>query len=681
MRKFVLICLGLVALVFNGPAQASGDYGCTPGMRVFFSSFTGCDSMGLISPGNDTRINLVFLMADARKQKLKTFPPSDDFKMRGLNYTPVDWSYFSNALDFGQVRPEIGSEGSGEGTICVSEEAGRAGFLSALNADAGITNVEKVILTDARKALSCANHIKGFPANAVQSASAKEFAVYLEAINQFYVDGSRDASGFVALSKSFQPWVREAAFYMQARVTLLAGQYAAFDEYGTLKKEAITQDVVATAITGLNSYLKEYPNGTYAASATGLLRRAYLFSGDIQKQAAAYSSALTKSDIDRASIALVSELDTKLPVEAYQDILLLAVQDLRLMRSATDDAGKPLPGMTASVIEAQQTRFAANEDLYRYLLAARAWLVDKDAKAVLQLLPDKPLSAEPLSYLEFSSHLLRAAALEMTGDSSARAKLVVLFPVSTGAYQRSTLELALAMLDERAKNISAVFAPDSLIQQPIIRQQVLDYIAGPILLRQQALATNVSQEERDVALSRLYWRNLTQGRFKGFLEDIKLLPPKPQPDKDGNINDRFSMFRLAGNTEGYSCPDVIEVAKLLNEDSKSIRGRLCLGDFFRINGDGSLATIDSQDLGGTGTLFAGKSLSRQDFYIDIMKSPKALRDEKAYALFRAVRCYEPVHINGCGGDDVSEGLRKKWYNELKSKYGNTSYAKDLRYYW
>ena len=64
-----------------------------------------------------------------------------------------------------------------------------------------------------------------------------------------------------------------------------------------------------------------------------------------------------------------------------------------------------------------------------------------------------------------------------------------------------------------------------------------------------------------------------------------------------------------------------------------------------------------------------------------MKNPKATHNEKAYALFRAVKCYEPAHNNECGGTDVSEGQRKKWYNELKAKYADTSYAKELRYYW
>jgi len=362
------------------------------------------------------------------------------------------------------------------------------------------------------------------------------------------------------------------------------------------------------------------------------------------------------------------------------DPVFLAVEDLRQMREQLDENNKAKPGMAADVIESQKPRFAGQDDLFNYLLAARAWFVDHDAAAVLKLLPEKAPTAD-LSYVEFSRQLLRAAALDASGDKAARAAYVALFPFASRAYQRATLELALAMSDERGKNISAVFAIDSLIKEPLIREQVLNYVVGPILLRQQATAKDVPQEERETALYRLFSRDLVQGHFKGFVDDIQLLPPKPGPDANGNVNDKFEAFRWEGSKDGYACPDLLGTAHRLVANEKDVQGRLCLGDFFRVTGTGDIASIDKNALGGTGTLFAGTPLARHDFYTDIMKNPAAARDDRAYALFRAVHCYEPAHANDCGGKDVDLPVRKAWHDELKAKYGDTSWAKELHYYW
>ncbi len=687
MHKLVWILFALAALSFESPARASADNGgCGQTMKIYFGEFTNCDSMGLISPGNDTRINLIYLLSDARSQKLKMLKPSTEPYSNIANYWPSDWPTFWGSIDLGaEAATHSSVNDSGEGTICVSDESGSAGFLAAVAADKTLSDAEKTTLTEVRKTLKCSTAGGGDAKIAVQSPAAKEFAEYIYAVRRFYFVTHNDVSGFAALSNATQPWVREAARYMQARVSLLAAQAMAFDQYGTLQKEGVSREMVTAALDGLTSYLKDYPKGTYAASAAGLIRRAYWISGDTQKLAAAYSEAVAHSTVDRAGFALVNEIDIKLPINADQnnsaDVLLLAMEDLRMMRAQTDSDGKALPGMKTGVIEAQHSRFAGHDEIYNYLLAARAWFVDKDAKKVLQLLSEKAAAGDTLSYVEFSGQLLRTSALDATGEKTARAALVNLFPKATQAFQRGTLELALVLMDERGKNISAVFAPDSLVQEPLLRQYVLDYIAGPILLRQQAVASNVSKDERETALFRLYARDLTQGHFKGFLDDFKLLPAKPVQDANGNPGDRFQSFRWDGNKDGYVCPNLLEVAKLLNADEMSVRGRLCLAEFIRAQGDFSLAAVQKDELGGTGTLFSGKPIFRQDIYVDIMKSAKASRQEKAFALDRAVRCYEPAHINDCGGTEVAESQRKKWYNELKTKYGDTDYAKVLRYYW
>ena len=87
------------------------------------------------------------------------------------------------------------------------------------------------------------------------------------------------------------------------------------------------------------------------------------------------------------------------------------------------------------------------------------------------------------------------------------------------------------------------------------------------------------------------------------------------------------------------------------------------------------------ELGGTPGQFPGRFLPRQGIYQTIIADAAAPADERAYALFRAVNCYAPAGYNDCGGDDVPVATRKAWFNQLKSRYPNSTWARQLRYYW
>ena len=75
MRKLVaLVVLLVAACLWHAPAQASGDFGCTPAWTLSHPDFTGCDNMAMLQPGNDTRANLLLLMLDKRGDG-PVFPP------------------------------------------------------------------------------------------------------------------------------------------------------------------------------------------------------------------------------------------------------------------------------------------------------------------------------------------------------------------------------------------------------------------------------------------------------------------------------------------------------------------------------------------------------------------------------------------------------------------------------
>ena len=688
--RFALIFL--LTAIASLAAQASGDAGCNPSMKVFHSDFTGCDSMGFLAPGNDTRVNLIYLMADAHHQKLKKIGKTDRGYYPPNDLTPVDWAGLVDALTPPAPTPADSSaqQTTGEGSICVSDEKGKTQFIAALMADGSVAPDVKTKLIDARNALNCQSQGDSSQMDVLAQApadpAATDFFAYLKAITQFYKQSHTDASAFSALTNSTQPWVKEAAVYMQARVLLLNAQANAFDEYGTLQQNKIDQAAVGKALDALNAYLKDYPKGAYTGSATGLLRRAYWLGADKSKQLEIYDKLVSGGEVNESSLDIVNEMDLKVPVEAFANTaispMLLAVQDFRRMRTRNDEKGKPVIDLKSDELEAQRPRFASQPELFEYLAAARAWLVDKDAKAVLKILPEKPVSAD-MSYLEFSRQLLRTAALDVTGDDTARNNFVAMFPAATSAYQRGTLELALAMYDERHKKVGPDFEAGTLIQDSSIRRQLLEYVAGPIILRQQAKSTTAPKEEREVALYRLLSRELVQGHFKGFLEDFALLPEKPvaATGTQDTPQDIFVGFRWEGRKEGYICPNISGIAKSLDANPKDIHARMCLGDFFRLFGIADATVSDKDILGGTGTLFSGAPIFRGDIYSDVIKDKSATRDDIAYALFRAVHCYEPAHSNDCGGKEVPLSVRKGWYDELKQKYGNTNWADALQYYW
>ena len=53
----------LLALTWPGTAWASADMGCGRSLKLVHRSL-GCDNLVLLSPGNDTRVNLTLLLLD-----------------------------------------------------------------------------------------------------------------------------------------------------------------------------------------------------------------------------------------------------------------------------------------------------------------------------------------------------------------------------------------------------------------------------------------------------------------------------------------------------------------------------------------------------------------------------------------------------------------------------------------
>jgi len=723
MRIALLPSLTLTfAAILSSQAQASSDDSCYPNWLLFKNTLDTCSSLPFLSPGNDSRVNLRLLLADQGALPLTPNALGNDDLAEGYGPVPFPVYRLSPATPaeaeeqpgtsasaplntllekLGIARETTEAAGdaflSGEGSRCRSNSEDSAAAFVGQVIDADIPAAERQALAHSRVQMLGACAWEGpqqasLLPGAVQSATGKAFVTYLQAAADFYSGRfSEAANGFAALKDSSQPWLKETALYMGARTALNSAQQNAFDEYGMPTLEHVDKSAMQQAESGFDSYLATYPQGVYAVSAKGLLRRVHWLAAEPDKLAADYAWQLTQAQTAQRNLsidALVEEVDTKLltvNAEPVQTPLLLAVNDLMWMRA------QPAPKLTLDALHQQKAVFAQQPALYDYLQAAFALYVDKNPDNALALLPAELPSS--LDYLSFSQQTLRGLALETKKDwKGAETLWLQLLPLAKQPLQREQLELALAMNYERSQQLAKVFAADSPIKSTQVRYILLRHVADADLLRQQVAHAN-DPVERDTARFVLLYKDLRRGQYATFAEDFKQLPATLPEDKLGNSlgyvytdGQSLKLFEWSGAKaeSGYACPSIAETAATLQRDAKHPQGLNCFGEFILRNGlDGM--PLDQQPqadtLGGTPTAFKGEVYSRLDGYQQVFGNTKAARDDRAYALFRAINCYAPSGYNSCGGKEVEPAVRKAWFRQLKGSFADTQWGKSLQYYW
>jgi len=500
---------------------------------------------------------------------------------------------------------------------------------------------------------------------------------------------------YARLSQVAQPWVKETALYMAARTLLNAAQHNAFDEMGYPSNENADKTQLAEAKSAFQTYLSAYPSGTYQHSATGLLRRIDWLAGDETSLANDYAQQMKLASIDHATDdeSLIQEIDNKLlmslsDMNHIHDPILLASVDLMRMRHRYDYDAKPV--FTLAQLEAQAPEFEGQPVLFRYLKAAYAFYVDKDASQTLKVLQDdtKDILPKNPDYLQFSMYSLKGFALENAGESEQAAALwQIMLKQMLNPLQHQQVELALAMNYERDQKLNDVFAVNSPIKTSMIRQILLRNIAGADLLRQQ-IKKPLSSQERDVALFTLLYKDLYLGQYDAYLQDIALLPETPdtKPLYMGYAYSQqtLALFRWSGEKkQEYQCPALTELVQTLKHKPNEPKALNCLGDFVLRNGLDDFPLNkqpDQNELGGTTSLFSGKPFSRLAAYQQVIVDKSAPHTEQAYALFRAINCFARSG-NHCDEQDIPVEQRKQWFQSLKSRYKDTPWGQSQKYYW
>lgn len=664
--------------------------------------YSGVNGVPFLSPGNDTRFNLQFLMLDANAKPVPSeAAPTDvqlDFSpllsLQDLD-TPVKGAPPAPAS--GDAKDATAREtlfSDDEGSRCVSDAQGKQDFTAAVQASA-LSADEKKLLTNARDDMvpNCqkpdASAAPAAPQTPAPSPAAQDFFTYLAGAKAFYEGGFDPAlASFGKLAKADNTWLRETARYMTGRTLLNKAQIGVFANLDGIAEPKVTdKDSLAAAETELNGYLAAYPAGLYAASARGLLRRLYWLAGDRARLSAEYGWQIAHPAEPLANLGapdLAREIDSKYLTAApgqSHDPNLLAVEDLMRLRShATEKAA-----LSAADLEAQAPDFAGHEALFAFLKAARAYYTDHDFAATLKLLGPAP--AGPLSppYLAFSREALRGQALMASGQLPAAADhWKGLLAVVSQPWQKEAVELGLALSWEKAGTVNKVFEKDTRLASPRIRGVLLRYAAGPILLRQAIVDPQSTPGEKALARFTLLYKEATRGHYTGFLRDYS---PEDIAKGDAEAADtgvmKSAAFVWKGASEPYKCPALKAVIGELAANAEASHGLLCLGEFIRTGGveDSDVARPGANELGGGKAIFPGEAFSRGEIYKKLVAESATPDNDKAYALYRLVNCYGPSGNNGCGGKDVDKAQRKAWFQTLKTKYGATPWARSATYYW
>ncbi|KQQ54403.1 outer membrane assembly lipoprotein YfiO [Pseudomonas sp. Leaf127] len=721
MRTRLLTAL-IAGSTFATGAYASGDDSCYPRWSMIKEDLSICSSLAFLSPGNDSQVNLRLLLADKGALALKPQPLNATDLEQGYGPVPFPASRLypvAPAADQAAVeRPDplvaplqrlgltvpqstAGADLlNGEGSRCRSNDRdSAAAFIGQVLDSTDTSDSERKALADSRLQMLGAcrwtpEQQASLMPTQLSSASAQAFATYLRAASDFYSGRFNEASqGFASLANSPQPWLQQTATYMGARTALNYVQETAFNEYSELDLARVDKTLLQQAEQGFAHYLSTWPDGAYAVSAKGLLRRVHWLGGNDPALADDYAWQLAQADDQRRNLSLdelVNEVDIKLLMRStgpLQDPMLMAVSDLMKMRE------QATPPLTLADLQAQRAVFADQPDLYEYLLAAHALYRQDDPGQALKHLPPAPTPDERLDYLGLSRHILRGLALEARQDwKGAQQTWLDLLPKAQAPLQREQLELALAMSFERDEQLSRVFASDSPITSRQVRNILLSHVADADLLRQQA-SQGLDASERNLALFVLLYKDLMRGRYADFAEDLKRLP-SPLPDEKlgyglGYVyqpGPSLALFQWQGDKaeSGYTCPAIVQTAATLQTDAKNPQALNCLGEFIlrnRLDGMPLDQRRDADTLGGSAPGFNGPVFSRLDGYRLVIANPKAAAADKAYALFRAINCYGPAGYNSCGGQEVEPAVRKAWFKQLKSSYATTQWGKTLQYYW
>ncbi|WFY91355.1 hypothetical protein NFK47_17205 [Citrobacter freundii] len=570
-------------------------------------------------------------------------------------------------------------------------------FFAALLADSTLTAEQRQALAQACTGLlsgATREQIESSLATLPADSPAQSYKNYLAAAASFYAGDYASAErDFTQLAKSERPWLAETAQYMLMRAALNKSSQNSVGEYGDFDIAKINREDATQAQTQAQAYLQRFPQGLYADSARGMLRRINWYLQAWPQLAGLYEQTLQQSADARQLREIVIEYDNvygmafyeQSVVEAFPDAPLVSyIELLRALR--LDNNSKPT--LTQAQLDASKPVFEQSQKLPLWRdLQLNLWLATENYAAIIQAVtPAQKLAVHDT--LAFSEQVLYGEALMGQKNwSAARDFWLQLLKLSQDNEQQQYVQAKLAATLVYSGDVAAVFAPESAVTNLRFRSQILKTQASPELLRQQAIH-GPNNEERTIALHTLLVRDLTENRFGDWLNDRKLASAITPPVIGNAFDDvNLSIFDWNGDAaeRGYTCRSLNETVTVLSKKADDAHALNCLGEFFRT----TQTHVDLwKNSAGNDVLESAISrkepfgqFDRQRYYQQVITSPKAEVEDKSFALYRAIMCYAPSGSNECGGEEVDKLQRKGWFTQLKTQYPGSPWAQKLKYYW
>ncbi|HCJ7735429.1 TPA: hypothetical protein NV433_003836, partial [Citrobacter freundii] len=466
-------------------------------------------------------------------------------------------------------------------------------FFAALLADPTLTAEQRQALAQARTGLlsgATREQIESSLATLPADSPAQSYKNYLAAAASFYAGDYASAErDFTQLAKSERPWLAETAQYMLMRAALNKSSQNSVGEYGDFDIAKINREDATQAQTQAQTYLQRFPQGLYADSARGMLRRINWYLQAWPQLAGLYEQTLQQSADARQLREIVIEYDNvygmafyeQSVVEAFPDAPLVSyIELLRAMR--LDNNSKPT--LTQAQLDASKPVFEQSQKLPLWRdLQLNLWLATENYAAIIQAVtPAQKLAVHDT--LAFSEQVLYGEALMGQKNwSAARDFWLQLLKLSQDNEQQQYVQAKLAATLVYSGDVAAVFAPESAVTNLRFRSQILKTQASPELLRQQAIH-GPNNEERTIALHTLLVRDLTENRFGDWLNDRKLtsaITPPVIGDAFDDVN--LSIFDWNGDAaeRGYTCRSLNETVTVLSKKADDAHALNCLGEFFR----------------------------------------------------------------------------------------------------
>ncbi|WP_413595612.1 hypothetical protein [Citrobacter youngae] len=669
------------------------------------------------SPGNDSRDNLLRLLSQEKSFALPIQAMPEDIT-RSRDF------YFAYHPQWDDITPPAAAapEQNADDTLTrqmaelhisadevirnnddlenrhVSNNMGSASqFFAALLADTSLTVEQRQALAQARMGLlsgATREQIDASLTTLPEDSGAQRYKTYLIAAANFYAGDYVNAEqAFAQLAKSDRPWLAETAQYMLMRTALNKSSQNSVGEYGDFDIARINHQDTAQAQTQAQAYLQRWPQGQYADSTRGMLRRINWYLQAWPQLAGLYEQTLKQSADAQQLRENVIEYDNVYGMAFYDQSVVEAFPDaprvsyIELLRALRLNSDKK-PTLTQAQLDASKPVFEQSQHMPLWRnLQLNLWMAAGNYAAIVQAVtPAQQLSVHDT--LAFSEQVLYGEALMGQKNwTAARDFWQQLLNVSKDNEQQQYVQAKLAATLVYSGDSAAIFAPGSAVTNLRFRSQVLKTQATPELLRQQAIH-GPNNEERTIALHTLLVRDLTEHRFVDWLNDRKLARAISQPVIGTAFDDvNLSVFDWNGDAAqaSYTCRSLNETVTVLSRKADDAHALNCLGEFFRTtqthvdlwkNSSGNdvlEVAITRQEPFG--------QFDRQRYYQQVIASPTAEVEDKSFALYRAIMCYSPSGYNECGGEEVDKSQRKDWFTQLKTQYPGSPWAQKLKYYW